>query len=87
MRKATGSYSTYLSIVKLQPWFLSCSGRPAFGQNCNLGCFLCSGSCPWAEHSDVDVDDDDDDDDSSKTVNDYFVQVSSNLSDNEKHKI
>ena len=33
--KATGSYRTYLSLVKLQPWFGSwvCSERLALGQN------------------------------------------------------
>ena len=45
MQKATGSYHTYLSLVKLQPRFMSCSGRPAFGQNCNLG------SCVYSEKS------------------------------------
>ena len=33
--KATGSYRTYSSIVKLQPWFLSLQWK----------------TCPWAEHS------------------------------------
>ena len=43
LRKATGSYRSFSSLVKLQPWFLSlqncglgawvCSERPAFGQN------------------------------------------------------
>ena len=27
-----GNYRTYSSLVKLQPWFLSFSGRPAFGR-------------------------------------------------------
>ena len=38
MRKATGSYRTYLSLVKLQPWFLRLQLK----------------TCPWAEHSDDD---------------------------------
>ena len=30
VRKATGSYRTYSSPVKLQPWLLICGGRPDF---------------------------------------------------------
>ena len=41
-RKATGSYHTYLFLVKLQPFSWSCSGRPGFGQNCSLGSCVCS---------------------------------------------
>ena len=37
-----GSYPTYLSLVKLQPWFLRMQWK----------------TCPWAEHSDDDDDDD-----------------------------
>ena len=39
VQKAVGSYCTYSSLVKLQPWFLSLrwKRRPAFGQNCSLG--------------------------------------------------
>ena len=37
MRKATGSYRTYSSLVKLQPWFLSLRWKTFFGHNCNLG--------------------------------------------------
>ena len=46
MRKATGSYRIYLSLVKLQLWFLSLRWK----------------TCLWAERSDDDDDDDDDDD-------------------------
>ena len=45
VRKATGSYRTYTSLVKLQSWFLSLWWK----------------TCPWAEHSGGDDDDDDDD--------------------------
>ena len=41
--KATGSYLTYLSLVKLLPWFLSLQWRTCLEQNCNLG------SCAWSE--------------------------------------
>ena len=41
VRKASGSYRTNLSIVELQPWFLVCGGKPAFGQNCSLGACVC----------------------------------------------
>ena len=43
LRKATGRYRTYLSLVKLQPWFLSLQSKTCLGQNCNLG------SCVWSE--------------------------------------
>ena len=36
MQKTTGNYCTYSSLVKLQPWFLICSGRPAFGRTVAL---------------------------------------------------
>ena len=42
MRKATESYRTYSSLVKLQPWVRVCGGRPAFGHNCSLGVRVCS---------------------------------------------
>ena len=41
-RKATGSYRTYSSLVKLQPTFLSLQRRPAFEQNCRLGASVSS---------------------------------------------
>ena len=43
MQKAMGSYHTYLSLVKLQPWLLSLQWKTCLGQNCNLG------SCIWSE--------------------------------------
>ena len=39
VQKAMGSYHTYLSLVKLQPWFLHLQWK----------------TCPWAEHSDDDI--------------------------------
>ena len=41
-RGGAESYGPYSSLVKLRPWFLSCDGRPAFGQNCSLGTWVCS---------------------------------------------
>ena len=38
LRKAMGSYRTYLSLVKLLPWFLRLQWK----------------TCPWGEHSDDD---------------------------------
>ena len=37
-----GSYRTYLSLVKLQQWFLGLQWKTTFGQNCNLGSCVCS---------------------------------------------
>ena len=37
MRKATGSYRTYSSLVKLLPWFLSLRWKTCLRQNCSLG--------------------------------------------------
>ena len=42
VQKATGSYHTYSSIVKLHLSSWVCGGRPAFGQNCGLGAWVCS---------------------------------------------
>ena len=42
MRKATGSYCTYSSLVKLQPWFLSLGWKTCVRQNCCLGFCACS---------------------------------------------
>ena len=42
LRKATGSYRTYSSLVKLQPWFLSLRWKTYIRQNCNVGSFPCS---------------------------------------------
>ena len=43
MRKATGSYRTYSSLVKLQPWFLSLRWKTCLRQNCNLRTWVCNG--------------------------------------------
>ena len=43
VRKAMGSYRTYLSLVKLQPWFLSLWWKTCLRQNCSLD------SCAWSE--------------------------------------
>ena len=39
-----GSYRSYSSLEKLQPWYLSfrCSLISAFGHNCSLGVWVCS---------------------------------------------
>ena len=42
VRKATGSYRTYLSLVKLQPGFLSLRWKTCLWQNCSLGSCTCS---------------------------------------------
>ena len=42
MQKATGSYCTYLHLVKLQPWFLSLQWKTCLCQNCSLGSCACS---------------------------------------------
>ena len=42
MRKAAGSYRTYSSLVKLQPWFLSLLWKTCIRQNCSLGSCACS---------------------------------------------
>ena len=67
MQKAMGSYHTYSSLVKLQPWFLSLQWKTCLRQNCSLGsCACCVRTCPWAEHSD-------DDDENKKKVVIAFV--------------
>ena len=43
MLKATGSYCTYSSLIKLQPWFLILRWKTCLRQNCNL----CSLSLQW----------------------------------------
>ena len=43
VRKATGSYRTYSSLVKLQPGFLNCGGISAFERNCGPGSWVCNG--------------------------------------------
>ena len=42
VRKTTGSYHTYSSLVKLQPWFLSLRWKTCLGQNCSFGSWACS---------------------------------------------
>ena len=42
MRKEMGSYRTYSSLVKLQPWFLSLRLKIYFRQKCSLGSCACS---------------------------------------------
>ena len=42
VRKTTGSYRTYLSLVELQLWFLSLQWKTSLGQNCILGTCICS---------------------------------------------
>ena len=49
--KATGSYSTYLSLVKLQPWFLSLRYKTCLWAELQPWCLsLQWRTCPWAEH-------------------------------------
>ena len=63
MRKVTGSYRTYLSLVKLQPWFLSSQYKTCLWTELQPWYLsLQRKTCPWAEHSDYDDEDDDDDD-------------------------
>ena len=57
VRNATGSYRTYSSLVKLQHRFLSCTVRPAFGQNCSLGACVCSEGPALGQNTDDDDDD------------------------------
>ena len=54
MRKATGSYLTYSSLVKLQPWFLSLRWKTCLSAEFQLGSEFAVKSCPWAELSDDD---------------------------------
>ena len=55
VRKATGSYRTYLSPVKLEPWFMSWQRKTCQGQNWNWFLRFQWEIYPWAEHSDDDV--------------------------------
>ena len=36
---------------KMLPWFQVCGGIPAFGQNCNLGSFICSERCALGQNT------------------------------------
>ena len=63
MRKATGSYRTQLSLVKLQPWFLSLRWKTCLWTELQSWFLrLELKTCHWVEHSDDDDDYDDDDD-------------------------
>ena len=42
VQKATGSYNTYSSLVKVQPWFLSLQCKTCIRQNCSLGSCTCN---------------------------------------------
>ena len=42
VRKATGSYRTYSSLVTLQPWFLSSWWKTCLWRSCSLGSCACS---------------------------------------------
>ena len=56
VRKATGSYSTYSSLVKLQPWFLSLRWKTCFWAELQPWCLrLQWKTCPYAEHTDLRV--------------------------------
>ena len=51
VRKATGSYRTYSSQVKLQPWFLSLQWKTYIWAELQPWCLsLQWRTCPWAEH-------------------------------------
>ena len=55
LRKATGSYRTYSSLVKLQRWFLSLRWKICLWAELQAWCLnLQWKTCPWAEHSDDD---------------------------------
>ena len=56
VRKATGSYNTYSSLVKLQPWLLSLRWKVCLWAE--LQSWFLSlqwKTCPWAEHTDDDI--------------------------------
>ena len=55
MRKATGNYRTYSSLVKLHYCFLSLRWKTCLRQNCGFDSCAQRRTCPWAE-----LDDDDD---------------------------
>ena len=51
MRKATGSYRTYSSLVKLQPRFLGLQWKTCLWAELQPWCpSLQRRTCPWAEH-------------------------------------
>ena len=56
LQKATGSYCTYSSLVKLQPWFLSLRLKSCLWAKLRPWCLsLQWNTWPWAGHSDDDV--------------------------------
>ena len=58
VRKGTGSYLTYSSLVKLLPGFLVCGGIPAFGRNSSLGVWICSERPALGQNTLMMIDDD-----------------------------
>ena len=57
--KAIRNYRTYLSLVKLQPWFLSLQFKTYLWTELQHWFLrLQWKSCPWTKHSDDDDDDD-----------------------------
>ena len=51
-----GSYSTYLSLVKLKPWFLRLRWKTCLSAELQPWCLsLQWKTCPWAEHSDYEL--------------------------------
>ena len=51
--KATGSYRTYSSLVKLQPWFLSLRRKTCLRQNCSLDSCACSKRPALGQNTDL----------------------------------
>ena len=50
--EGNGSYSTYSSLVKLQPWFLSLQFKTCLWAELQPWCLnLQWKTCPWVEHS------------------------------------
>ena len=55
MRKATGSYRTYSSLIKLKPWTLSLRWKTCLWAELQPWCLsLQRKTCPWAVYSDDD---------------------------------
>ena len=54
VRKATGSYRTYLDTsYNCSFGYRVCGGRPAFGRTCNLGSWVCSGRPAFGQNCDL----------------------------------
>ena len=66
--ESNGSYRTYLSLVKLQPWFLSLRWKACLWAELQPWCLSVQWKTyPWAEHScDIYI----------NTVIQYYIQVS-----------